>query len=306
MTVDPHESQFPYASGDGASIAGYRWQGRSVRGIVQIAHGMGEHAGRYRRAAQALVAAGYAVYANDHRGHGRSAEHRAALGDFGPHGFAALAQDMAALTRLAKAEQPGCPVFLFGHSMGSLAAQLYVLDHSSLISGLVLSGTAAFDLRAAARVGGASKLEDNNAQFEPGRTPFDWLSRDAAEVDAYVADPLCGFTVTAQAARSMGPSIARIADPLQLKRIRSALPTYLLTGDRDSVNNNLRWFYPLIERYRDAGLTDVSCHIYGAGRHEMFNETNRDEVTTNLIAWLDRVLAGCSDPGPGGLHTGKE
>ena len=296
MTIDLDESLFAFSSDDGTAVAGYRWQGRSVRGIVQIAHGMGEHAGRYRRVARALVNAGYAVYANDHRGHGRTAASREALGDFGPDGFPALAQDMAALTRLAMAEHPGRAVLLFGHSMGSYAAQLYILDHSALISGVILSGTAAFDLRAAARTGGPGKLEDNNAQFEPARTSFDWLSSDPAEVDAYVADPLCGFTVTAQAARSMGLSNARLADQTALQGIRSDLPMYLFTGDRDPVNNNLRWFFPLMERYRQAGLFDLSCHVYGAGRHEMLNEVNRDEVTTNLIAWLDRVLAQCSEP----------
>jgi alpha-beta hydrolase superfamily lysophospholipase len=286
-----NETQFSFSAADGTPIAGYRWQGDHTRAVVQIAHGMGEHAGRYRRFAACLVAAGYAVYANDHRGHGRTAVGPQALGDFGPQGFAALANDMAALTRRVRLEHAGCPVILFGHSMGSFAAQLYLLDHSSLLGGLILSGSAALDLRIAARNRMKGGFPGLNAQFEPSRTPFDWLSRDTREVDAYVADPMCGFTLVPASAASMSESSARLADIALLKAVSADLPMYLLTGDSDPVNDNLRWFFPLMERYRQAGLVDVSCHVYGGARHEMLNETNRDEVTTHLIAWLDRVTA---------------
>jgi len=186
---------------------------------------------------------------------------------------------------------PGCPVILLGHSMGSFAAQLYLLEHASLLGGVILSGSAALDLRIAARKSEKGRSPGLNAQFEPARTPFDWLSRDTAEVDAYVADPMCGFTLTPASSASMTDSSARMADVAALKRLSGNLPMYLFTGDSDPVNDNLRWFFPLMERYRQAGLIDVSCHVYGGARHEMLNETNRDEVTTNLIAWLDRVTA---------------
>jgi len=287
-----NETHFSFpAAADGVSIAGYRWQGERARAVVQIAHGMGEHAGRYRRFAAALVAAGYVVYANDHRGHGLTAVGPQALGDFGAQGFAALASDMAVLTHHARSAHPGCPVILFGHSMGSFAAQLYLLDHASLLGGVMLSGSAALDLRIEARNSAKGRFPGLNAQFEPARTPFDWLSRDTREVDAYMADPLCGFTLTAASAASMTESSARMADVGSLRTISAHLPMYLFTGDSDPVNDNLRWFFPLMERYRQAGLVDVSCHVYGGARHEMLNETNRDEVTTHLIAWLDRVTA---------------
>jgi alpha-beta hydrolase superfamily lysophospholipase len=195
------------------------------------------------------------------------------------------------LTRLIGAVHPGCPVILLGHSMGSFAAQLYLLEHASLLGGVILSGSAALDLRIAARKSEKGRSPGLNAQFEPARTPFDWLSRDTAEVDAYVADPMCGFTLTPASSASMTDSSARMADVAALKRLSGNLPMYLFTGDSDPVNDNLRWFFPLMERYRQAGLIDVSCHVYGGARHEMLNETNRDEVTTNLIAWLDRVTA---------------
>jgi alpha-beta hydrolase superfamily lysophospholipase len=286
-----NETQFSFSAADGTSIAGYRWQGEHARAVVQIAHGMGEHSGRYRRFAACLVAAGYVVYANDHRGHGRTAGGPQAFGDFGPQGFAALANDMAALTRRVRLEHAGCPVILFGHSMGSFATQLYLLDHAPLLGGVILSGSAALDLRIAARNRMKGGFPGLNAQFEPARTPFDWLSRDTREVDAYVADPMCGFTLMPASATSMSESSARMADIASLKAVSADLPMYLLTGDSDPVNDNLRWFFPLMERYRQAGLVDVSCHVYGGARHEMLNETNRDEVTAHLIAWLDRVTA---------------
>jgi alpha-beta hydrolase superfamily lysophospholipase len=285
------ETQFSFSAADAALIAGYRWPSERKRAVVQIAHGMGEHAGRYRRFAGALVAAGYAVYANDHRGHGRTAPSSQALGDFGQAGFAALVSDMAALTRLIMTVHPGCPVILLGHSMGSFAAQLYLLEHASLLGGVILSGSAALDLRIAARNSLKGGFPGLNAQFEPARTPFDWLSRDTVEVDAYVADPLCGFTLTPASSASMTDSSLQMADVAALKNLPGDLSMYLLTGDSDPVNDNLRWFFPLMERYRQAGLVDVSCHVYGGARHEMLNETNRDEVTTHLIAWLDRVTA---------------
>ena len=191
------ESKLSIGASDGKSIHVYRWEGASPsRGAVQIAHGMGEHPLRYRALADALAGAGYTVYANDHRGHGESAAETDELGDFGPGGFPALVGDMVAVTKMARGAAGGKPLVLVGHSMGSFAAQLYLLDHSELLDGVALSGSTALDLLGAAAMSGRWRLEDLNSAFEPARTPFDWLSRDPAVVDAYIADRLCGFNVT--------------------------------------------------------------------------------------------------------------
>jgi alpha-beta hydrolase superfamily lysophospholipase len=286
------EHQFRFAGADGIGIAGYRWTGPGrPKGIVQIAHGLGEHALRYRATAADLVAAGYAVYANDHRGHGRTAHSAGALGDYGPGGFDALVDDMAVLTRLAREAYPGVPLALLGHSMGSAAAQAYVVAHSDLIDGLVLSGSAAFDLVLPAL---AHLVKDGfslNASFEPGRTEFDWLSRDEAEVDAYVADPLCGFVLNERSMDSFAAACFRAAEPAATAHVRKDLPIYLFAGDRDPVNNGLDWLIPLVARYRDAGIRSVEADFYPDGRHEMLNETNRDEVLANLVRWLDARVA---------------
>jgi len=180
---------------------------------------------------------------------------------------------------------------LLGHSMGSFAAQLYMLDHSELLDGVALSGSTALDLLGAAATTGAWRLEDLNAAFEPARTTFDWLSRDQAEVDKYIADPLCGFNVTPESYGSLFSIAPRLANPSELARIRRDLPLFLFVGDLDPVNAKLAWFRPLVDRYREVGLKDVSWHVYGGARHEVLNEANRSEVVANLHAWIDRVAA---------------
>jgi alpha-beta hydrolase superfamily lysophospholipase len=257
------ESIHSIPASDDKPIRVYQWKGSApVRGIVQIAHGMGEHALRYRPIAQALVNAGYVVYANDHRGHGELAAQANTIGDFGPGGFPVLVDDMTRVTRMARDGEKGKPLVLLGHSMGSFAAQLYLLDHSELLDGVALSGTTALDLLGAAAMSGRWKLEDLNASFEPARTPFDWLSRDKAVVDAYIADPLCGFNVNAESYGSLFAVAPRLSTVQEISRICQDLPMLLFVGDLDPVNAKLTWLQPLIDRYREGGLTDVSWHVY--------------------------------------------
>ena len=185
-------TEFWFASADGLRVACTRWNSEGPgRGVVQIAHGMGEHVGRYKRLIEALVSSGLTVYGNDHRGHGRTALFSEDLGDFGGGGFDPLVADMFRLSGIAKEENPGKPFILLGHSMGSFAAQQYVLDHSQAIDGLILSGSGALD--GLVRVARSAPAGTNilNASFEPARTSLDWLSRDTAMVDAFINDPLC-------------------------------------------------------------------------------------------------------------------
>ena len=271
-------------------VACYQWPavGKPI-GIVQISHGMGEHSLRYADLAGFLNQAGFHVYANDHRGHGRTAKSKEALGDFGIEGWNALVEDMARLTRLAHQREGALPVVLLGHSMGSFATQAYLLDHSGLIAAAVLSGSAAVD-KLQMNSSGDADLTALNREFEPARTPFDWLSRDHAEVDKYIADPLCGFGVIARSMATMAAASMRIIDPAQLSRIRKDLSIYIMAGDKDPINHNLEWLRPVAERYRAAGIKDVTEKYYRDGRHEMFNETNRAEVYSDLLEWIRRAL----------------
>ncbi|MDA1004104.1 MAG: alpha/beta fold hydrolase [Chloroflexi bacterium] len=270
---------------DGFGLQGYRWPHEPARAVVVIAHGAAEHSLRYDRFANALNAAGYDVWSLDHRGHGRSPG-PAGRGDYGAGGWDALVADVRQLIARARTAAAGAPVILFGHSMGSFAAQQLILDHSAEIDALVLSGSGT---REPPADGAPAPAFTPNVQFEPARTPYDWLSRDDAEVDKYIADPLCGFeTQTARSPR-VGADPRRLVDPRALADIRPDLPMLFVSSDRDPVGRNLEGLHLLERRYRDAGLRRIDTHYYAGGRHEMLNETNRDEVTARLVDWLNEI-----------------
>ncbi len=276
------------------------------KAIVQIVHGLGEHSARYARFAQSLVGAGYAVYAHDHRGHGERCP-PADLGFFSSHdGWRKLLDDIAAVAARACADLPGLPRVFFGHSMGSFLGQTYIAEHGAELAAAVLSGTsgpppAILPLGASVvaferwRLGPRGKsplvqallFGEQNKPFKPARTPFDWLSRDTAEVDKYVADPLCGFPLTNQLAADLAGALADLASPRLAARIPTSLPIYVLSGSADPIGAKLSG---LLDVYRAAGL-DVTAKIYKDGRHEMLNEINRGEVTRDLVGWLDARLA---------------
>jgi alpha-beta hydrolase superfamily lysophospholipase len=300
-------SEFRFRADDGVALLGRRWlpEGRP-RAVVQIAHGLAEHSARYARLAGVLNAARCAVYANDHRGHGPSA----ASGDLGhfadADGWTKTVGDLWTFNRQIAAEQPGVPIVFLGHSMGSFLGQAFVADHSDALAGIVYSGsngapppiaTAGRLLARAERLRqgrrGKSKLlnqmlfGDFNKAFRPARTEVDWLSRDTAEVDAYVADPLCGFPFTNQLAIDLLDGLTGLLVPERLARIRKDLPIYVFSGERDPVGSNIQG---LIEALKKAGFTKLTTRIYPDARHETLNETNRGEVMRDLIGWLDGVV----------------
>ncbi|HEY6804921.1 MAG TPA: alpha/beta hydrolase [Pyrinomonadaceae bacterium] len=283
--------EFKFKSSDGLDVACYRWNSRGpTRGVVQIAHGMGEHSGRYAETIAFLVATGLTVYANDHRGHGRTAPDASHLGDFGDGGFDLLVEDMVRLSRIAKADHPGMPFILMGHSLGSFAAQQYVLDRSREIDGLILSGSGALDGFAELTSSPSSTTSVLNQKFEPARTQFDWLSRDPLVVDEFVQDPLCFAELQPASSASFLSAAPRLSDPVSLNKIRDDLSIYLFSGSEDPVGQQLNGVELLIHRYEKAGLYDVSHDFYRGGRHEMLNEINRDEVRERLLAWISSVL----------------
>ena len=241
--------------------------------------------------------AGLVVYGNDHRGHGRTAPSPKYFGDFGPCGFNLLVEDMATLSLIAKDENPGLPFILLGHSMGSFAAQQLMLEHSESLDGLALSGSGALDeLVRLAQSGKRTPAEIVNAAFEPARTPCDWLSRDPAAVDAFLADPLCFGWLQPAASESFFAAASQLADPVGLRQIRHDLPIYAFSGSQDPVGQQLEGVRILLERYRAAGISDITHDFYTGGRHEMLNEINRDEVRANLLSWIIGVLSGRSEP----------
>lgn len=299
-------SEFAIRADDGHSLLARRWlpEGRP-RAVVQIAHGLCEHSGRYARLASALNAAGYGVYANDHRGHGPKAA-AADLGHFADEGgWDKAVGDLWTLNRLIAKEQAGAPIVFLGHSLGSFLGRGFLAAHSDALAGAALSGSngkppmIATLGRAIARAErlrlgkrGKSRLilqiwfGAYNKPFEPARTPFDWLSRDESEVDAYVADPLCGFPFTTQLAIDVLDALPRVTSPASLAAIRKDMPIYVFSGERDPVGANIQG---LIADLKAAGLMRLTTRIYPGAFHETLNETNRDEVTHDLIAWLDGI-----------------
>jgi alpha-beta hydrolase superfamily lysophospholipase len=287
VTTYPAPARVDFTSGD-VVVAVYRWDPATApTAIVQLTHGMGEHALRYAPLAAALNAAGYVVYAQDHRGHGRSVTDLADLGVVGTDGWTDLVGDVERLRVIARTAHPTLPLVLLGHSMGSFAVQQHLLDHSRDIDALVLTGTALLDLlEPALDLDQPLDLAMFNAPFAPARTDFDWLSRDEEQVDLYVDDPLCGFGLDGDGGREMFRAARRLADDEALAGLNSDLPVYVAVGDMDPVNGQLALVHALLERLTGAGLQDVTLETYPGARHEILNETNRDEVVTDLLAWI--------------------
>jgi alpha-beta hydrolase superfamily lysophospholipase len=265
------ERDWTLTDADGICVHGTRWAPDAPRAVVQIAHGWGEHRRRYARLAGALVGAGYAVWADDHLGHGETGAKGGGLGDLGPRGMAGVTAAVALLTARVQAEEPGLPVVLLGHSWGSFLSQRLVRDHGADYAALVLSGTTR-------REPGAARPA--RPAIDGGR--YDWLSRDAAEVAAYEADPWCGFENLT--VRPADPGRAYLEEGSDAD-IPSSLPVLILNGSDDPVGGE-EGGARLAAAYRAAGLTDVTLIAYPGARHEVFNETNRDEVTADLLAWL--------------------
>ena len=296
LRLEPERFQF--TSADDLSIACVKWSGQhDVRGVVQIAHGLGEHIGRYAELAEILVRGEFVVYGNDHRGHGLTAKPSGSFGEFGLGGFDQLVDDMVSLRVIAKNEHPGKPYILLGHSMGSVAAQQFILDHSHSIDGLALSGSGALDClaRLAQSIpAGEDPMKLMNASFEPARTPFDWLSRDNAQVDAFINDPLCFPLLNPSSMQSFVDAFPRLADPRELRRVRENLPIYIFSGSDDPVGQRLKGVRVLLDRYHSAGIESLVHDFYSGGRHEMLHELNRREVITNLLVWISGILQRAS------------
>ena len=238
---------------------------------------------RYLDPLMPLLEAGYLIYSADHRGHGMTSG-MSALGRFGPDGVDAAISDMAVLSKLVRKETPGRPLILLGHSMGAMFSQAYIHDHSELIDGLILSGTS----------GPGPRLPGGrNDGFLNPRTEYDWLTRDEAEVDKYIADPFCGIRFDPESETSL----TRLREnELRLRapgRVRAGLPVYIFVGDADPINAGLTRLTPLVDAYVEAHLK-VDLKVYAGGRHEMLNETNRDEVVGDLLTWLDRTISDLS------------
>ena len=294
----------------GVRVTYHSWVPAAPRVTLQIAHGMGEHAARYRDFAEYLAARGVAVYANDHRGHGRTAH---TPGVFGEDGWNNILADMRQLNDVVAGRHPVAPRILLGHSMGALAAQHYATRYGDSIDALILSGSPGVGfprrvwmLRAITRferwrVGAwnesgllASLLfGDANKLFEAhDASGFEWLSRDAEAVERYVSDPLCGFVPCTQSLLDMLDGAAEATSPEAIARTPERLPIYLFSGEDDPVHERGEGLDRLIDRLRVAGL-GPERKLYPGARHETLNETNRLEVYADVLLWIEASAQTC-------------
>lgn len=306
-------ANFSFKSEDGTDIFVYKWTpdgNLETRGLVQIAHGMAETAARYEKFAEFLTENGYVVYANDHRGHGKTAGSVENLGYLADaDGFNWLVRDLHQLSGLMKREHPGLPLFLFGHSMGSFLAQRYIMLYNQELKGAILSGSngrqgiilnvGAFLAKREMKKNGRKAKSERlnklsfgqfNAAFKPNRTEFDWLSRDAGEVDKYIDDPFCGTVFTSGFFYDFFNGLKEIERKANLRLIPKDLPLLILSGAKDPVGKNGKGVVRLFHTYQKYGMEDVTYKLYPGARHELLNETNRQEVMQDIVAWLNRHI----------------
>ena len=300
-----NHQQFKLSAEDRSQFHCYQWNGSDPQAIFQVVHGGAEHAGRYAPFAEELVNSGFAVFAEDHRGHGLTAK---TLGDMGPaNALERTCSDVALLAQYAKKRFPGIPLVLFGHSLGSLISQLTLIRSGSLFDAIILSGSPSIDVftqaqpaieaTVAAQGRDVAADELQLAMFsafaeaiENPSTPFDWISGDRAEVNKYIEDPLCGFALFAGAWLDFAQSAGLTMEPEQLRKIPSDKPVFIFSGENDPVHLQGTAIEDLYNRYRKAGMTRLKKYLYPGGRHEMLNEMNRDEVTSDIISWTKSVL----------------
>jgi len=304
-------ADFSFQTVDGANLNVNGWAVEEPKAIVQVLHGMAEYGSRYARLAQALAAAGYTTYAHDHRGHGKS------IPDGSPPGHMAdddswnrVVEDSHGVNREIAKRHPGLPIIMLGHSMGSFVLQQLLFEHPNDMVAAALSASNGKPPAIAtigkllarlerARVGRRKPspvlqrltFGEYNKAFAPTRTEFDWLSRDPEEVDKYIADPLLGFAVSTQTWLDLMNALSRIANPSNVAKVPKGMPLYLLAGDKDQVGDSGKGMQSLYDAYKRAAIFDVRLKLYPNGRHEMFNETNRQEVTDDFIAWCDEIVA---------------
>lgn len=279
--------------------------GAETKAVLHILHGMAEHGGRYDDFARFLVSKGLAVVIQDHRGHGKSIENglKGFFADAG--GWQRVADDAFELSSAIANEFEDVPLFLMGHSMGSFLARTVMVQHPDLYDGVVIMGTGAGQglVGAAGRVIARREIRKNgprkptivmnnlsfggyNKRFEPGRTGFEWLSRDPAQVDKYVADPLCGFVCTAEFYLDLLDGIAYANSARNASTLPKDLPLLIISGSMDPVGNFSKGVRKVYAMYQRAGLTDVTLALVEGARHEVLNETDRAQTYQRIYQWI--------------------
>jgi alpha-beta hydrolase superfamily lysophospholipase len=273
----------------GVEIMFYEWPVAEPKAVIQIAHGLGEHARRYDAMAVTLNKAGFSVYADDHRGHGQTGVKQLEnkqirrLGNLGPGGMAATYKQVSDFSKLIKAENPNRPLVLLGHSWGSFIAQKIINKYSDMYDAVILSGSAL-------TMPGYLATGDFNKVWKklPGSTGYEWLSRDVEIQNKFVADPL---TFLAAAAQVLGikNSLEMFGKPS--KDVRRDLPILVQVGEADPIGGEYS-NKALVEAYRkNAGIDDIELYVYHECRHEIYNELNKEAIIDDLVTWINQRVS---------------
>jgi len=301
-----------FTASDGEKLFYYHWKANdtsNVKGVIQIAHGIGEHAGRYQSIATILQNEGYEIYANDHRAHGKSVKTKVALGFYdGDNYFENAVDDMHQLSLVINTTHPKQKIILFGHSMGALLSRQYVTQYGNDLQALVLSGTGSYmkglgfvGLTASTIVSSFMGRTANNnflrdvffgefnKKFKPNRTKLDWISSDEKQVDIFEADPYRIEDFSLGIFIDVIKHSKYVNSTTVFKATPKKLPIYLFSGDKDPVGEMGKGIKKVHREFKKAGVKDITLHLYKGGRHEMLNEINKKEVEKDLIDWLDSI-----------------
>ncbi len=278
----------------------------SIKGVVQISHGMAEYSNRYSRFALELCKAGYAVFISDHVGHGSSVENKEMLGFFGEeNGEETFIDDLKALTDIAKSEYPNLPFFMLGHGMGSLIARKYTAKYGYLLDGVIYSGTSGENPALGVGILLANTMIKQNGPMHRSevldtiafgsynrktqkRTECDWATRDEAEVDKFIADELCGYKYTVSGMKVLFTTLKQVTTRRWYNTIPLSMPIFLISGSKDPVGDYGKGVKEVYKNLKKTGHKNVSMKLYEEARHEILNEINRDEVYKDIIEWLDK------------------
>lgn len=299
------------SASDGKKLSLYQWQPeqkQTIKAVLQISHGMAEHIKRYKDFAEFMNASGIIVYGHDHRGHGETAGDLDKVGYFSDdNGWDKVVSDIHAVTLTIKNKHPELPVFLLGHSMGSLLLRDYIGQFGKEIKGVLLSATAG-DPGLLGKIGSLiaeivifskgkkhrSSLLNQlsfgkfNQKFKPSRTDFDWLNRNAEEVDKYISDPYCGDIFMAGFYRDLLFGVKKINQQSWINQSPKDLPMLFFSGEMDPVGDFTKGVRSVIKKFNQAGIRDLNEKFYPDGRHEMLNELNREDVYQDLLEWIIR------------------
>jgi len=310
MVSELNELNINLTAKDNHVISVYCWDKvENPRAVLQIFHGMAEHAGRYDRLAKYLNTQGFVVFGDDHRGHGKTSQLNGKTGVIGKNGFYNIVEDEFMITKLLKQKYPNTPIYVLAHSFGSFIGQEYITKYGNQINGLILSGSAAqtgaefrfakilasFQVKLFGEEREAKFLDklgfgSYNKRIANPSTGFDWLSCDTAEVKKYIDDKYCGFICSTGFYYYFTDGLLNLYKKEKMDKIPKTLPIYIIAGQQDPVGQYGQRVKKLYDIYKAIGVSDVEIKLYQGSRHEILNEVNRDEVTEDILKWINDHL----------------